>query len=146
MAPEVVMEDSPQELNTHLEFMLKAHGNVLITGLGLGCVLRGTMQNPRVQHVTVIERDLHVVNLVWPFIAPAKPCTLIISDALQWVRRFDVSFDCAWHDLWSDPDKNEPHLQETHMKLVCELHPRIPLQGAWQFPRMFRKVMSPALL
>lgn len=38
---ELVMTDSLDELNTHLDFMLRAHGRVLITGLGLGCVVRG---------------------------------------------------------------------------------------------------------
>ena len=37
---EVVMEDTIFELKTHLGFILSASGNVLITGLGLGCVIR----------------------------------------------------------------------------------------------------------
>jgi hypothetical protein len=35
------MNDFPQELKKHLDFVLRARGRVLVTGLGLGCVVRG---------------------------------------------------------------------------------------------------------
>lgn len=139
---ECVMHDTPDEIGTHLEFMLGARGRVLITGLGLGCVTRGCLANPAVKSVTVIERDRDVLKLVAPYMPQDKRLNIVRDDALRWARRSRSVFDCAWHDLWSDPDKREPHLQVTHQKLFCALIGRVRVQGAWQFPRMFRRAMA----
>lgn len=134
---ELVMQDTPEELNTHLEFMLKARGRVLITGLGLGCVARGCLANPKVESVTIIERDPHVMQLVSGAM-PADRCTIIVADALEWAKQNTERFDCAWHDLWSDPDRDEQHLQISHLDLIT-LNSYTSFQGAWQFPRQYRK-------
>ena len=60
---------------------------------------------------------------------------MIHADALEWVKNNGQGFDCAWHDLWSDEDRGEEHLQLKHSKLLAELAPKIPMQGAWAFPR-----------
>lgn len=135
---ELVMHDFPDELNTHLDFMLKAHGRVLITGLGLGCVARGCLANPQVRHVVVIERDPQVLELVGRYMGHPR-LTIIVADAVEWCRRKVRKFDCAWHDLWSDPDKNEPHLQVTHAKLAVALTPHVRMQGAWAMDRNFKR-------
>ena len=114
---DLVMVDNPPELSTHLDFMLRARGRVLITGLGLGCVARGCLANPAVESVTIVERDPAVLALVAPWM-PTERCTIVQADALEWCRRNDAPFDCAWHDLWSDPDKEEPHLQLNHTQLL----------------------------
>lgn len=133
---ELVMTDSPDELRTHLHFMLRAHGRVLICGLGLGCVIRGCLANPAVTHVVCIERDPAVLKLVKPHM-PAERLTILQADALSWVRNNieRQRFDCAWHDLWSDPDKDEPVLALNHSELFCLCHQRVGFQGAWAFPR-----------
>lgn len=61
---EVVMEDSSRELRRHLPIWLNAHGRVLITGLGLGCVVRGLLASPRVEHITVVEIDAKILQIV----------------------------------------------------------------------------------
>lgn len=143
---ELVMHDFPDELNTHLNFMLKAHGEVLITGLGLGCVARGCLENPNVKAITVIERDKDVLKLVLPHCFPnhRERVTIIEDDAIEWAKRnvrlgFADKFDCAWHDIWNDPDKKEPHLAILHTRLLMELGKNIPMQGAWAYPREYRK-------
>lgn len=132
---ELVMTDSPDELNTHLAFMLRARGRVLITGLGLGCVVRGCLANPAVEHVVCIERDTEVIRMVKPHM-PDR-CTVIQADAVRWARNNlpRQRFDCAWHDLWSDPDKDEPHLAVTHSSLFVACHGAVQFQGAWAFPK-----------
>jgi len=132
---ELVMHDFPDELTTHLEFMLKARGRVLITGLGLGCVARGCLANPNVESITVIERDADVIGLVHPHM-PKERYTLIHADAIEWCKRREtmgdegLPFDCAWHDLWSDPDANEPHLQLNHADFIFAPEVRSLFAGA----------------
>ena len=142
---ECVMHDTPEELNKHLQFMLLARGSVLITGLGLGCVVRGTLANPNVTHVTCIERSPSIMKLVAPYM-PKERLTIIEADALEWVKRpGEWRFDCAWHDLWSNPDRKEPHLQVNHMQMICDLisSERVAFQGAWAFPKDQRRLMKP---
>lgn len=137
---ELVMTDSPDELNTHLSFMLRAHGRVLITGLGLGCVIRGCLANPAVEHVVCIERDPDVIRMVGPHM-PDR-CTILQAEAVSWVRNNlpRQRFDCAWHDCWSDPDKDEPHLQVTHSSLFVACHRGVKFQGAWAFPKYQKRI------
>lgn len=137
---ELVMQDTPDELATHLDFMLRARGRVLITGLGLGCVARGCLANPHVEHVTIVERDASVLRLVTPHMPQTDRLQIQHADARDFVKDCPAGFyDCAWHDLWTDPDKGEPHLQTWHAELVCELAGKVKLQGAWQFPKWMKQ-------
>lgn len=141
---ELVMQDTPDELTTHLDFMLRAHGKVLITGLGLGCVARGCLANPAVKSVTVIERDYDVIKLVEPHMLYPR-LRIICADARQWSKTNHESFACAWHDLWSDPDKGEPHLQVMHAELLCNLSSKVSMQGCWAMGRAQRRLFRRAI-
>ncbi len=139
---ECVMQDTPHELRQHLEFMLKAKGRVLVTGLGLGCVTRGLLMNLNVESVTVIERDSDVMKLVAPYMPKDCRLSIIVADAQEWVKQTDLVFDCAWHDIWTDESRGEPHLASAHMELICAMAGRVKMQGAWAFPRYFRSRME----
>jgi hypothetical protein len=131
---EVVMEDTPFELRTHLNFALRARGQVLVTGLGLGCVVRGLLANPNVTHVTCIEKSPDVLALVAPYM-PKERLTIVQADALDWTKQTDQHFDCAWHDLWTNKDNGEPHVDFWHTKLIMNCWEKATRQGAWLFPR-----------
>ena len=131
---ELVMTDKPDELLTHMNFMLRAWGRVLVTGLGLGCCVRGLLANPRVEHVTVIENSPDVLKMVAPHM-PKERVTIIEAEALAWTEEHGRGFDCAWHDLWTDVDAGEPHLQLWHSKLLVSTYPFMRLVGAWAMPR-----------
>jgi hypothetical protein len=138
---DIVMEDTPFELKTHLNFMMKAYGKVLVTGLGLGCVVRGLLVNPNVEHITCIEKSASVLNLIAPYM-PKKRLNIIQADALVWCKLSTDKFDCAWHDLWTCREDGEPHLQNWHMKLLFDCRKKIGFQGAWNFPRWLSRRMA----
>ncbi len=138
----MVMNDGPDELNTHLNFMLRARGTVLIAGLGLGCCLRGALANPAVGRVTVVERDPSVIELVWPHIAQKERITLIQADAIEWAKNSRRRFDTAWYDLWDNPDLKDEKLPLLHSKLLLHLHGRVKAHGAWAFPRDAKKAWN----
>lgn len=137
---ECVMLDTMNELQTHLNFMLRARGHVLKTGLGLGCVVRGLLVNPAVESVTVIERDADVLKLVAPYM-PKDRVEIIHADAMKWCAETDRQFDCAWHDIWSDPDKEERPLPVLHGDLLCAMAKKVRggVHGAWDMPRFIKK-------
>lgn len=138
---DVVMEDTIFELKTHLGFILSASGNVLITGLGLGCVIRGLLANPKVKHITCIEKSGDVLKLVQPHM-PADRLSIIHADALKWTKENEFKFDYAWHDLWTDQCEGEPHLDVWHTKLIRNCVKKVKNQGAWRYSRFLRRLMS----
>lgn len=139
---EVVMEDTPFELIKHLDFMMRAHGRVLVTGLGLGCVVRGLLANEQVSHITCIERSADVLSLVQPYM-PTDRLTIIQADALEWTEKNTAVFDCAWHDVWTNREEGEPHLDAWHMRLLINCHKFVAgWQGAWAFNRDFRQALK----
>lgn len=138
---EVVMEDTIFELKSHLGFILNASGNVLITGLGLGCVIRGLLANPKVKHITCIEKSGDVLKLVQLYM-PADRLEIIHADALEWTKENKFEFDYAWHDLWTDRCKGEPHLDVWHTKLIRNCVKKVKNQGAWRYSRSLRRLMS----
>jgi hypothetical protein len=137
---EVVMEDTPFELRTHLTFMLKAGGNVLVTGLGLGCVVRGLLANPAVDHITCIEKSQDVLRLVQPHMPKTDRLAIIHADALEWTATTTQTFDYAWHDLWTNRDVGEPSLDEWHTRLILNCRHKAKKQGAWKYSRIARSL------
>ena len=129
-----VMIDDLPELRTHLQAAMTAYGNVLVTGLGLACVVRMLQLNHRVERITIVENSRDVIKLVWPFTSHDR-CELIEADAVQFLESTDRRWDCAWHDLWTDTSKDEPHLQVRHSEMLRLCFGRVDRQGAWAFPR-----------
>lgn len=134
------MEDTPFELQTHLGFVMRARGSVLVTGLGLGCVTRGLPSNPSVEHVTCIEKSKDVLKLVGPHM-PKDRLTIIEADALEWTATNKEKFDCAWHDLWTDQSSGEPHLDIWHTALLRYCRHTVKRQGAWAFDKRAKKYL-----
>ena len=137
---EIVMEDSQLELRKHLPIWIAGRGRVLVTGLGLGCVVRGLLANRNVDQIDVVELDDDILRVVGPEFARDPRVTLHHGDALT----IDLPgrFDLAWHDLWVDG----PNLQVLHAKLFLRFKNRCGPQGAWAFPRKFARLMSWQLL
>lgn len=135
---ECVMEDSYSELCRHLPIWLKGHGKILVTGLGLGCVVRGLMASDRVEQVTVIELDQRIIDRIWPEFMSDTRAMILRGDALDYEFPPGTKFDYAWHDLWTD---GKPHLQNLHMKLFFRYEKMCRHQGAWRFPRWMSRMM-----
>lgn len=129
---EIVMEDSRRELSKHLPIWLAAHGRVLVTGLGLGCVVRGLLASSAVEHIDVVEIDPGIIRVVGAEFADNPRVTIHQGDALSVEFPTVQRWDFAWHDLWTDgPD----HLQVLHSQLFLRFRDRTGQQGAWAFPR-----------
>ena len=131
---ETVMEDSLRELRRHLPIWLKAKGHILISGLGLGCVVRGLLASSDVDHVTVVEIDKKILQIVGKEFEGNTRVTMIHGDALT--VDLPGKFDCAWHDIWTEGNE---HLQVLHAKLIMRFHPQADIQGAWQLPRELKR-------
>lgn len=135
---ETVMEDSRRELSRHLPIWLAAKGRVLVSGLGLGCVVRGLLASPNVDEVTVIEIDRDILRIVGKEFQNNRRVRLIHGDALT--AKPEGRFDCAWHDIHK-MDETSPHLAVLHAKLIRRYSRKCERQGAWEFPRYMKRFL-----
>ena len=135
---DTVMEDSARELRRHLPIWLAAHGRVLITGLGLGCVVRGLLPKPSVEHIDVVEIDSEIIRVVGQEFAGNPRVTLHHGDALNFEFPAEIRWDFAWHDIWVDPNE-EVGLQRLHGQLMVRFCKQVGRQGAWGFPRVLTR-------
>lgn len=83
------MSDTPDEMRDHMDFIRRAEGHVLITGLGLGMVVQACLRKPEVQQVTVVENHPDVVVLVGDHYhrmarENGKHLHIVVSDAYTW--------------------------------------------------------------
>lgn len=60
----VWMSVSPMEVESQSHHAALAFGNVLVAGLGMGVLVYNLLRNPRVERVTVIEKERSVYDLM----------------------------------------------------------------------------------
>lgn len=146
-----VMSDTPAEINEQTEVLDNAHGHVLITGLGIGCVVAALLHKPEVKTITVVEVDPDVIAITMPYfrqeIADGR-VNIVPEDALRFaeVARGDFTthtpepaWDYAWHDIWSAISSRnlDDDLAEHGISYRTMFDAYAPLirgeQGAWAF-------------
>jgi hypothetical protein len=72
---------------------------------------------------------------------PIDRLTIIKADALKWTATNTEHFDCAWHDIWTNVDAGQPHLDVWHAKLFQNCRGVVKRQGAWAFDRACKRIM-----
>ncbi|HRV85499.1 MAG TPA: hypothetical protein P5275_11580 [Saprospiraceae bacterium] len=82
-------------------------GHILISGLGIGMIIEAILKphNSPVKHVTVLEANASVIQLVAPhMLARYKDRLEIIhTNALTWTPPKDAHYEAVWHDIWPYP-------------------------------------------
>jgi len=122
----VMMSDTLDEIRDHFEFVRRARGHVLITGLGLGLCTRAVLHRAEVESLTVIEIDADVIALVGPHIADPR-LRIVHADAFTWKPDRPL-YDSAWHDIWlSICEDNKPEMT----RLKKRFGRRAGRQGCW---------------
>lgn len=103
-----VMSDSNVEATFMRPFQQQATGAVLLTGLGLGAILRGLLEKEDVTKVTVVEHHPDILALANFYQHPKlRP---VLADAFSYTP--DTPHDCAFHDLWVNLDAQAKQDQE----------------------------------
>lgn len=142
---EIVMDDSLPELRRHLPIWMAARGRVLKTGLGLGCVPRGLLINPAVEHIDIVEIDAAIIDAIGPEFEGNPRVTIHHADAHTWDFG-DRRWDYIWHDIHDNAE--EQNLIVQHARLMVRYLDATPLdrQGAWAFPREVARRLPARLL
>lgn len=110
------MSDTDAEQRDHYEpdrQIRTRGGRILVTGLGLGMIVRRALSYGNVEHVDVVEIDPDVAELVGRHYAGQR-CTIHVADAytIKWPAGTRWSY--AWHDIW-------PTLCTNHLPLMTKL-------------------------
>lgn len=100
------MSLNPNEIETMTPFIKKAHGNVLVMGLGMGYVPFMMLEKSEVKSITIIERDQDIINLfnklLFPYFPSKNKITIIKDDAIKYQPK--QKFDYIFADLWHTPE------------------------------------------
>ena len=113
---EVIMSNTPDEINDALYFIYNDCGHVLINGLGLGVVVNALLAKESVTKITIIEQSEDVIKLVAPHITD-KRVEIIHADAFKYNPPKDAVYDAVWHDIWDYiTSENIPEMKKLHKK------------------------------
>lgn len=124
----LVMSDTPDELDDlYPLFVRSPRGRVLVNGLGLGCVVRGLLAHPAVEHVDVVEISADLIALVGPQVADPR-LEIHHGDAYTYRWPPGTRWDVAWHDVWDTISAdNLPEMARLHRRYGG----RVRWQGSW---------------
>lgn len=123
----IIMSDTPQEKLDHVLPVQMAYGHMLVTGLGLGIVIRAMLLKPKVKSVTVVENSADVLSLVLPTLKAefGDRLAVVEADALEWKLPTEVGWHGAWHDIW-------PSLSVTNLPQMTKLKRKFCRRVVWQ--------------
>ena len=112
----LMMSNTPMEYFTNREFMEKAHGDILIGGLGLGCVLHCLSKKRNINSITVVEYSQDVIDAVLPQYDFGDNVKVIQGDVFKY--KPDRKYNCIYMDIWayinSDIAEEMSHLKRKY--------------------------------
>lgn len=104
---QLYMSDTYEEKKTNLTVVRRAHGRVLIAGLGLGVILVPMLHNPEVKEIVVVEKSKGVIDAVEhqlrrEFLEASEKLKVINDDIFKWRPEKGEKFNVLYFDIWKD--------------------------------------------
>jgi spermidine synthase len=101
---QTIMTDTPMERRSNLAFVRRAHGHVLIGGLGIGMVVKALDDKADVSSITVIEIEQEIIDLVLPDLQQSclMPIEVICADINEWRPPKGIKYNAIYFDIWND--------------------------------------------
>jgi len=123
-----VMSNTPMEIQDHINFIERAHGRVLINGLGLGMALKAILEREDLVSATVVEISPEVIELVAPTYESDPRVEIINADAFKYRPPRGRHYQAVWHDIWDDIcGDNVSEMDKLHRKYRS----KSDWQGSW---------------
>ena len=101
---EVVMSDTAMEKRTNRDFVVKAHGNVLIGGLGIGLILLAIQDKEDIKQITVVEKNKEVIELVGNQLPLNSKVNIVNDDVFEYKPLF--KYNTIYMDIWNYINEN----------------------------------------
>lgn len=96
---ECVMSDTPMEKRTNMDFVINAHGNVLIGGLGIGMIILAIQDKEEVKQITVVEKNEEVIELVGSQLPLNSKVHIVHDDVFEYKPLF--KYNTIYMDIWN---------------------------------------------
>lgn len=104
LSHECVMSDTRMEKCTNSEFVEKAHGDVLIGGLGIGMIILAIQDNPEVTSITVVEKYQEVVDLIAHQLPLNDKVKIVVADIFEYET--EQKFNTIYLDIWNSINRD----------------------------------------
>lgn len=121
---DVVMSDTLMEKRTNLNFVVNAHGKVLVAGLGIGMILLAIQDKPEVQKIVVVEKYQEVIDLVADQLPLNDKVEIVVGDINEYVpiEKFNTIYFDIWNWIHSDvyDDEMKPLISKFRKYLVSK--------------------------
>lgn len=110
------MSVCPSEINSMREQMDKAHGRVLVLGMGLGYYQYVVSMKENVESVTVVEISPEIIEIFRENLLPHFKCrdkiSIINADAVKFMESVKVGeYDFIFADIWEGIVDGAPHYE-----------------------------------
>lgn len=113
---EVVMSNTDMEKRTNRHFVLNAHGDVLIGGLGIGMIVVAIQSSDKVKSITIIEKNQEVIDIVANQLSLNDKVHIINADVFKWKPGKEQRFDCIYMDIWNYVNSDVYHEEMKPLK------------------------------
>lgn len=98
---QVIMSDTDMEKRTNQEFVMNAHGDVVIGGLGIGLILMAIQDKEDVRTITVLERSKEIIQMVGEQLPLNEKVKIIETDVFEWKPSEKDCFNTIYMDIWA---------------------------------------------
>ncbi len=122
---QIVMSDTPMELETNERFVREARGRVLVGGLGLGIVILAIQAKEEVKEIVVVEKYEEVVALIKERLPLNSKVKVVLGDIKEYP--VEKGFDTIYFDIWNTISADN----WTDMKSLHRRWRRSLNQGGW---------------
>lgn len=120
----IVMSNTPDEIKDFSFFARNSNGDVLINGLGLGCVIKVLLEKENITSITVIEKSEDVIKLIAPYFNDNR-LKIIHADAFEYTPPKTIKYNFVWHDIWDD-------ISADNLPQMALLHRKYARKTEWQ--------------
>ena len=133
---QLYMSDTPMERESNKTILHKAHGHVLIGGLGLGMVPLALQEKPEVRRITIVEKSPDVLKLVCDQLTGHFSNKVqVVQDDVFTFSSYGWKFNTIYMDIWPDyGDHLKSQMNELREKYTPMLDTNDPDAwfGCWQ--------------
>jgi hypothetical protein len=108
---DIIMSNTSMEKRSNARFVMDAHGDVFIAGLGIGLIILPIQNKEEVNSITILEKYPEVIELVGKQLPLNDKVKIIQGNVFDYEFPKGTKFDCLYFDIWnwvnSDIYKNE---------------------------------------
>jgi len=112
---DVIMSDTPMEKRSNSSFVLNAHGDVFIAGLGIGLIVLAIQDKEEIKSITIIEKYSEIIELVGKQLSLNEKVKIIQGDVFEYEFPKGTKFDTIYFDIWNYVNSD---IYEKEMKLL----------------------------